>query len=208
VENFTLHFKESNSQQSRARYATRMPKDDPAGWGAEMAQDETFGADSVASAHEIELIKQLKARYCRFLDTKDWEAWRRIFADDFVSDTAEAGGKVIVGADEFVAFIRKTLGKPSQPTVHQVHAPEIALTSPTTAMGVWALNDVVRLAPGLNLNGYGHYHETYEKTDGQWRIKTSKLTRLREDIFNPLFSLRISDRLRNAGIRLARGKFR
>jgi len=180
----------------------------PAGWGAEMAQDETFVADSVASAHEIELIKQLKARYCRFLDTKDWEAWRRIFADDFVSDTAEAGGKVIVGADEFVAFIRKTLGKPSQPTVHQVHAPEIALTSPTTAMGVWALNDVVRLAPGLNLNGYGHYHETYEKTDGQWRIKTSKLTRLREDIFNPLFSLRISDRLRNAGIRLARGKLR
>lgn len=180
----------------------------PAGWCAEMAQGETFVADSVASAHEIELIKQLKARYCRFLDTKDWEAWRGIFADDFVSDTAEAGGKVIVGADEFVAFIRKTLGKPSQPTVHQVHAPEIALTSPTTATGVWALNDVVRLAPGLNLNGYGHYHETYEKTDGQWRIKTSKLTRLREDIFNPLFSLRISDRLRNAGTRLARGKLR
>ncbi|WP_375482071.1 nuclear transport factor 2 family protein [uncultured Mycobacterium sp.] len=153
---------------------------------------------------EIESIKQLKARYCRYLDTKDWEAWRGIFADDFVSDTAEAGGKVIVGADEFVAFIRATLGKPSQPTVHQVHAPEIELTSPTTARGVWALEDVVRLAPGLNLNGYGHYHETYLKIDGRWRIKTSKLTRLREDIFNPLLSLRISPRLRRAGARLAR----
>jgi uncharacterized protein (TIGR02246 family) len=160
--------------------------------------------DDPTALLEIESIKQLKARYCRYLDTKDWEAWRTVFTDDFVSDTAEAGGKVIVGADEFIAFIRTTLGKPSQPTVHQVHAPEIELTSPTTARGVWALEDVVRLAPGLNLNGYGHYHETYVKIDGRWRIKTSKLTRLREDIFNPLLSVRISPRLRRAGARLAR----
>jgi SnoaL-like domain len=111
---------------------------------------------------------------------------------------------LITGADEFVAFIRSTLGKPSQPTVHQVHAPEIELTSPSTATGIWALNDIVRLAPGVNLQGYGHYHETYEKADGQWRIKTSKLTRLREDVFNPLFSLRISPRLRDSAARLAR----
>ena len=152
---------------------------------------------------EIESIKQLKARYCRHLDTKDWSAWRGIFADDFVSDTSEAGGQIIVGADEFVAYIRKTLGKPTQPTVHQVHAPEIELISATTARGVWALEDVVRLAPGLNLKGYGHYHETYEKIDGKWYIKTSKLTRLREDIFNPLFTLRVSERLRNIGARVA-----
>ena len=152
---------------------------------------------------EIELIKQLKARYCRYLDTKDWSAWRDIFTDDFVSDTAEAGGQVIVGADEFVAYIRKTLGKPTQPTVHQVHAPEIELLSATIAQGVWALEDVVRLAPGVNLKGYGHYHETYEKIDGKWYIKTSKLTRLREDIFNPLFTLGVSERLRNIGARVA-----
>jgi hypothetical protein len=159
--------------------------------------------DAAAELREIESIKQLKARYCRYLDTKDWPAWRTIFTDDFVSDTAEAGGRVIVGADEFVAYIRKTLGKPSQPTVHQVHAPEIELLSETTARGVWALEDVVRLAPGVNLNGYGHYHETYVKTAGQWQIKTSKLTRLREDIFNPVFSLRISQRLRDAGAKVA-----
>jgi hypothetical protein len=153
---------------------------------------------------DIEAIKQLKARYCRLLDTKDWAGWRDIFTDDFVSDTTESGGVLISGADEFVAFIRSTLGKPSQPTVHQVHAPEIELTSASTATGIWALNDVVRLAPGVNLQGYGHYHETYEKTGGQWRIKTSKLTRLREDVFNPLFSLRISPRLRDSAARLAR----
>ena len=157
---------------------------------------------------EIEAIKRLKARYCRHLDAKNWPAWRSVFADDFVSDTAEAGGMVIAGADEFVAFIRRTLGKPSQSTVHQVHAPEIELTSDSTATGVWALNDVVRLAPGVNLRGYGHYHETYEKTSGQWRIKTSKLTRLREDLFNSMFSVRISPRVRAAAARMARRRLR
>lgn len=153
---------------------------------------------------EIEAIKQLKARYCRHLDTKNWEAWREVFAADFVSDTSEAGGAVIIGADKFVAFTRKNIGKAWQLTAHQVHAPEIELTSATTARGVWAINDVVRLLPALTLNAYGHYHETYEKSGGQWSIKTSKLTRLREDVVTPILSLRISDRMRNAGAKLAR----
>jgi hypothetical protein len=70
------------------------------------------------------------------------------------------------------------------------------LTSPTTAKGIWALEDVVRLAPGVNLRGYGHYHETYEKVDGHWLFKTSTLTRLREDIFNVFVSVYISDRIK------------
>jgi hypothetical protein len=150
--------------------------------------------DDATALLEIEAIKQLKARYCRLLDTKDWQAWRALFADDFLSDTSKAGGKVIRGADEFVAFTRK--GLRSQATVHQVHAPEIELTSPTTARGVWALEDVVRFGPGVNLRGYGHYTETYEKVDGQWVFTSSALTRLREDIFNMFVSVYISSRLR------------
>ena len=161
-------------------------------------------ADDAAALLDIESIKQLKARYCRYLDAKDWDAWREIFADDFLSDTAEAGGKVIRGADEFVAFTRKRLAKPSHATAHQVHAPEIELTSATTARGVWALEDVVRLAPGINLRGYGHYHETYQKVDGQWRITSSKLTRLREDVFNTVVSVYISDRIRKMLMKAAR----
>ncbi len=151
----------------------------------------------------IEAIKQLKARYCRYLDAKDWAAWRSLFTDDFLSDTSKAGGKLIRGADDFVAFTRKSIGRPTQATAHQVHAPEIELTSPTTARGVWALQDVVRFGPGVTLVGYGHYHETYENIAGQWFIKSSKLTRLREDIATPVFSLYISDRIRRAIGRVA-----
>lgn len=156
---------------------------------------ESLVADTLPA---IESIKQLKARYCRYLDTKEWAAWRTIFADDFVSDTSEAGGKVIAGADDFVAFTRQALGRPAQPTAHQVHTPEIELTSATTARGIWALQDVVRFGPGVTLVGYGHYHETYENIAGRWLIKSSKLTRLREDIVTPLISIYVSPRIRTA----------
>jgi len=138
-------------------------------------------------------ICELKARYCRLLETKDWDACG-LFTEDFVSDTSEAAGKFIEGADKFVAFVRGRLGKSSQVTAHQVHNPEIELTSATTATGIWALEDVVRINMLINVNGRGHYHETYEKIDGRWYIKSSKLTRLREDIFNGLFSLFINRR--------------
>ncbi|MCK0176991.1 nuclear transport factor 2 family protein [Mycolicibacterium sp. F2034L] len=157
--------------------------------------------EDVRDCRDLEAIRQLKARYCRLLDTKDWAAWRALFTDDFVSDTSAAGGKLIRGADDFVAFTRRSLR--SQPTVHQVHAPEIELTSPTTARGVWALEDVVRLAPGVNMRGYGHYTETYEKTADGWRIKTSTLTRLREDFFNGFVSVYVSDRIRKVLARIA-----
>ena len=34
---------------------------------------------------------------------------------------------------------------------------------------------------GTRLEGYGHYHETYAKVDGEWRIASSTLTRLHMD---------------------------
>lgn len=163
--------------------------------------------DDPAALLEIESIKQLKARYCRHLDAKNWAAWRELFADDFVSEIVDTPGRVIVGADEFVAYTRQTLSKRSQPTVHHVHSPEIALTSETTARGIWALNDVVRLIPMLTLRGYGHYEEQYEKTDGQWRLTSSRLTRLREDVVTPLLTLDGARRLRAAAARLARRNY-
>lgn len=143
-----------------------------------------------------EAIKQLKARYCRLLDAKDWAAWREIFTDDFLSDTRQSGGRIIEGGDAFVAFVRQTLGKARQITAHQVHAPEIELVSDSEARGVWALEDFVRLFPGVSMRGYGHYHETYEKVEGQWRIRSSTLTRLRVDIVTPIVSFSMTGLLR------------
>jgi hypothetical protein len=59
--------------------------------------------------------------------------------------------------------------------------PEIDLTSETTATGIWALNDIVIWPNGTRLDGYGHYHETYERGPDGWKIKSSTLTRLHVD---------------------------
>src|SRR5205807_618963 len=117
------------------------------------------------------------------MDTKDWDGMRDVFADDVVVDTTASGGSVITGADTFMAFLRDTLGDVI--TVHHGHMPEIEVTSPTTAKGVWAMEDMLRWPNGMELHGFGQYHETYEKLDGQWRIKTTTLTRLRMDLQPP-----------------------
>ncbi|MBK6739384.1 MAG: nuclear transport factor 2 family protein [Haliea sp.] len=43
---------------------------------------------------DIEAIKQLKARYFRTMDTKDWPAMRQVFCDDVVMDSTASGGSV------------------------------------------------------------------------------------------------------------------
>ena len=129
---------------------------------------------------DIEAIRRLKARYFRTMDTKDWDGMRQVFTDDVVVDTTEAGGGVVSGAEAFMAFLQEALA--GTVTVHQGHMPEIELTSPTTATGVWALQDVIVWPGGGRLQGYGHYHETYERIDGAWKITTSKLTRLHMEL--------------------------
>ena len=128
---------------------------------------------------DLQAIVQLKARYCRTMDTKDWTAMRAVFADDVTVDSADSGGNVITGADAFLEFLQGAIG--AAVTVHHCHMPEIEFTSPTTASGVWAMEDMLRWPGGMELHGYGHYHETYEKRDGEWRITSTKLTRLRMD---------------------------
>jgi uncharacterized protein (TIGR02246 family) len=132
---------------------------------------------------DLEAIRRLKARYFRTMDTKDWEGMRQVFTDDVVVDTSEAGGSVVSGAAEFIAFLEETLR--GAVTVHQGHMPEIDLLSATTASGIWALNDLVIWPGGVRLNGYGHYYETYEKAGDKWLIKSSKLTRLHVDLVMP-----------------------
>ena len=96
---------------------------------------------------DLEAIRQLKARYFRTMDTKDWDGMRQVFTDDLAIDTSEAGGALVTGADEFMAFLQEVLA--DAVTVHQGHMPEIELTSATTATGIWALNDIVIWPNGM-----------------------------------------------------------
>ncbi|MHC4065417.1 MAG: nuclear transport factor 2 family protein [Planctomycetota bacterium] len=131
---------------------------------------------------EIEAIKRLKARYFRLMDTKCWDELAELFTPDIELDVPE-NGRIVQGRDEVMGIYRKIVHLAR--TVHHGHMPEIELLSPTSATGIWAMFDYVEFPsederPG-GLRGFGHYHETYEKADGAWRISSLKLTRLRVD---------------------------
>jgi hypothetical protein len=128
-------------------------------------------------------ICELKARYCRLLDTKQWEHWTELFTENFVLDTSEAGGPPpISGRKPAITMVRQTIE--TAKTAHQVHSPEIEISG-DTASGIWAMQDRVIFESGFVLTGYGHYLESYVKRDGNWKIATSKLTRLLVDMTPP-----------------------
>jgi hypothetical protein len=135
---------------------------------------------------DIESIKQLKARYFRLLDTKQWDTWRRQFTDDCRYDGTS---RPYPGPDEFVAGTRERLQEAT--TIHQGHMPEIVLTGPDTARGIWAMFDWVEFEEtrdtgrGVNrgFTGYGHYEEEYRREGDTWKISFLRLTRLK---LNPI----------------------
>ncbi|RZK00076.1 MAG: nuclear transport factor 2 family protein [Novosphingobium sp.] len=123
-------------------------------------------------------ITELKARYCRLLDTKDWEGWGQLFTEDFHQDVTGSGGGVFDGRDAAVAATRASIG--TAKTAHQVHSPEISIDG-DAATAIWALQDRVIWDGGRALTGYGHYHERYVRTADGWRIAEQRLTRLHMD---------------------------
>lgn len=123
-------------------------------------------------------ICNLKARYCRLLDTKDWDGWAALFTEDCEIDTRPAGGTLETGRDSFVTMVRRSLAEAK--TVHQVHSPEITIDG-DIGEAVWAMQDRV-VKDEFSLTGYGHYHETYRRSADGWKIARQKLSRLIVDI--------------------------
>ncbi len=134
---------------------------------------------------ELEAIKQLKARYFRLLDTKQWEAFAEVFTEDATFDVTDDAGHEhgrLAGRETITAGIRRLIDAAS--TVHHGHMPEIELTGPATANGIWAMVDRVEFpseGEPVGFRGYGHYHETYTKVADRWHIASLRLVRLRRD---------------------------
>jgi ketosteroid isomerase-like protein len=120
-------------------------------------------------------ITEVKARYCRFLDTKDWEGFAGLMADDFVFHMDGTSLPIIHGREAAVKQVIASVG--TAKTAHQVHTPEFQFVSPDEAHVIWPMQDRV-IWPDKALTGYGHYHVRYVRQGGQWKIAATKLTRL------------------------------
>lgn len=133
----------------------------------------------MTSVSDLEQILQLKARYFRLMDTKQWDQLREVFTEDVSIDTSDDSGTVITGVDNYLPFLVSQIGEVT--TVHHGHMPEITMVDDNLATGIWAMEDELWWPKGhpiSYLHGYGHYHETYVRTTSGWKIATLRLTRL------------------------------
>jgi hypothetical protein len=131
---------------------------------------------------EIEAIKRLKYRYLRCLDQKLWEDMADVLTVDAVA--AYSGGAYsFEGRDEILNFLREAMGSQNFLSSHRCHHPEIDLTGPDTAIGVWAMDDVVVMNDlGLTVRGAAFYTDEYRKVGGDWKIARTGYKRTYEEI--------------------------
>ncbi|MBI2170279.1 MAG: nuclear transport factor 2 family protein [Actinobacteria bacterium] len=120
----------------------------------------------------MEAVKRLKYRYLRGLDQKLWDEIEDCFTLDA---TASYGGGAyeFEGREAILAFLRDSMGSEGFLSSHRCGHPEIDLTGPSSARGVWALDDtVIHTEFQVVIRGAAFYEDEYAKgDDGVWRIR-------------------------------------
>ena len=137
------------------------------------------GTEGLAGG-DAEAIAQVKYRYLRGVDTKDWELLAATLVPEAV---ARYGGGVhtVSGRDEIVDFLRSRLDADTVHTSHRVSHPELGADGADRATGRWALDDVVLdTQHRFQLVGAAWYEDVYVRTDDGWRIAETGYTRTYE----------------------------
>lgn len=130
---------------------------------------------------DIELIRQLKYKYWRSIDTGDVASLVDLFTPDVRVDYV--GGTYrwqTTGRDTLLASIAASFNA-NAVACHTGHHPEIEVTSETEASGIWYLTDIwYNLKDKLLTTGSALYRDKYLKVDGRWRICETTYQRIYE----------------------------
>ncbi|MBO0144594.1 nuclear transport factor 2 family protein [Agrobacterium sp. Ap1] len=130
--------------------------------------------------HEIETRK---ARYCRYIDTKQWDEFQELFLNEPYIRFMDTEGQTIhafASLDDFVTTSARYLE--GARTIHQVHNAEMERVSDREVNAIWSMEDYlvfprVDQTRPASMHGYGHYHETWHLEGGEWRIARLELRR-------------------------------
>ncbi|MGI5253934.1 nuclear transport factor 2 family protein [Actinacidiphila glaucinigra] len=157
-----------------------------AAWASQPASAAHHPAQSAAAHNaatvqrltDIEDIRQVKARYFRYLDSKQWSKLAALFT---AHPTIDVGAKYNSGK-ELAEKTAALLG--DAPTAHQGFLPEIQVHG-DRATAIWAMEDYVSFPAGSSykngFHGYGEYRDTYRRIHGHWYISSTVLSRFRVD---------------------------
>ena len=92
---------------------------------------------------DYKAIIELKARFARTADAKDWKGFREVFHSEGLFDFG--GGYTVDGGDAFVKEVAGQLD--GGRSLHRFIMPEIRFHSATEASGEWVLNDYIEWQP-------------------------------------------------------------
>ncbi len=142
----------------------------------------------MSDLEEIEAIRQLKYRYLRAVDLKDWDLLTSTFTPDAVAEY-DGGKQSHNGRDAIVGWLRSALDN-TLVTLHQVHNPEIEILSETSARGTWYLEDRVinrgsdqpHMPGGSILTGAAFYADEYQRAEDEWKISHTGYERTYFDV--------------------------
>jgi hypothetical protein len=144
--------------------------------GAEAVNDEIMRLQQrLRALEDIQAIQELKARYFRSCDRKLPAQMRDCFlpqgavieADGFPSFDDREGWVRL--------FTELAVNNPDVMDMHHAQNPEIVLTGPDSATGLWDLNfSQINLKQRTVVNLAGEYRDEYLRREGRWWIKSSR----------------------------------
>lgn len=126
-------------------------------------------------------LTQAKAKYCRTLDTQDWDGLAALMTTDveFGISDGHSEPEMTKGRDETLALLQSLVA--SARTAHHVHAPEIDLND-DEAQVIWAVQDRAVFDDGTSVTGFGHYTERWLRQAHVWKLASLRLSHLITDI--------------------------
>ncbi|WP_158010678.1 nuclear transport factor 2 family protein [Tardibacter chloracetimidivorans] len=139
----------------------------------------------IRTMSNIENIKLLKARYCRFLDQQMWDDFVELFTPGCmfaveVKDPAqwsifrkEGSNPEPISRDLWIAMVSRTMADGGM-SAHHVHSPEISFVDDSNAIGFWALEDHL-LTPAMKFHGWGRYEHRLIRIGSAWKIAAWRL---------------------------------
>lgn len=132
----------------------------------------------IAALEDMRAIERLQANYWDSLDAKDWGGLRECLTEDFVFINNTTGGRY-EGREGMLSTMQGKFTE-NVTSSHHGHHHWIELTSETTAIAHWALeDDLYDAVNGGEFVGRAHYDNKYVKIDGSWYFTEMSLTYLR-----------------------------
>lgn len=140
--------------------------------------------ESKIVAYEVaEAIRQGKARYCRFVDTRQWDAFEGVATPNATFTFRGLNGEVLyhfASTREMVAASAPLLD--GARSSHSVSNSELSWRDDGSVQAIWAMQDRIVFPsrdgqPPSVLAGAGHYHEVWRPVGDTWRLSALDLRR-------------------------------